>query len=259
MKRNLILAALLIAMIWGCKTSKKTPQAGVYKLEKQMVSGGGKDTVYARTQVKIYTDDHFIYAAMAPDSSVGFGVGTYKADTGNKIIENNIYSSAALDSPKSFNVLIKQADSGYTQVIPAIQTLHGVKYDETEVYHKLPPADTAMLDGVWKLDSNYTIKGKDKIIGSEVQFKAFWGGHFMFVHRYPLDNTNTKFKNGFGYGDFSLKNDTLSESEQLTSHAALMGRTFAIKITFKGNDEYSQVITDSKSGEQSVEIYKRLK
>ena len=64
---------------------------------------------------------------------------------------------------------------------------------------------------------------------------------------------------GFGYGDFSLKNDTLSESEQLTSHWALMGRTFAIKITFKGSDEYSQVITDSKSGEQSVEIYRRLK
>src|SRR5579863_4719385 len=112
MKKILLYAALLGCIICGCKSSKKTSQAGVYKMEKQMVSGGGKDTVYARTQIKIFTDDHFAYAGMAPDSSVGFGVGTYKADTGNRIVENNIYSSASLDSPKSFNILIKSADSG---------------------------------------------------------------------------------------------------------------------------------------------------
>jgi len=81
----------------------------------------------------------------------------------------------------------------------------------------------------------------------------------MFIHRYPLDAAATKFKNGFGYGDFSLKNDTLSESEQLTSHATLMGRSFAIKITFNGADEYSQVITDKGTGDRSVEVYRRLK
>ncbi len=224
-----------------------------------MVSGGGKDTVYARTQIKIFTDNYFAYAGMAPDSSVGFGVGTYKTDTGNRIVENNIYSSAALDSPKSFKLLIKSADSGYTQVIPAVQTLRGVKYDETEVYHKLSSVDTSMLDGVWKLDAAYTVKGKDTVKEKETQYKAFWGGHFMFVHRYPLDAAATKYKNGFGYGDFSLKTDTLTESEQLTSHATLMGRTYSIKITFKDKDEYSQVITDAKTNEQSVEIYKRMK
>ncbi len=259
MKRILLYAALLGCIIWGCKTSKKTSQAGVYKLEKQTVSGGGKDSVYARSQVKIFTDNYFAYAGMAPDSSVGFGVGTYKADTGNRIVEKNIYSSAALDSSKSFNIIIKTADSGYTQVIPALQILRGVKYDETEIYHKLPSADTSKLDGVWKLDAAYTVKGKDTVKQKEVQYKTFWGGHFIFIHRYPVDAAATKYKNGFGYGDFSLKSDTLTESEQLTSHATLMGRTYSIKITFSGNDQYNQVITDAKTNEQSVEIYKRLK
>ena len=134
-----------------------------------------------------------------------------------------------------------------------------MKYKLIEQYTKLPASDTSKLDGVWKLDSTYTIKGKDTTKSHEVQFKAFWGGHFIFVHRYALDNTNTRYKNGFGYGDFSLKSDTLSEMENITSHAALLNRQFAIKITFKGNDEYSQVINNTKNNERSVEIYKRLK
>ena len=120
-------------------------------------------------------------------------------------------------------------------------------------------SDTSKVDGLWKLAEAYTIKGKDTTKLSETQFKAFWGGHFMFIHRYPLDKASTRFKNGFGYGEFTLRNDTLSESEKVSSHAALVGRTFAIKINFKGDDEYSQIITDSKTGEQSVEIYRRLK
>ncbi|MFI5162551.1 MAG: hypothetical protein ACHQHN_14825 [Sphingobacteriales bacterium] len=259
MKRILFYSALLACIIYGCKSSKKVSQAGIYQLQKQMVSGGGKDTVYARTQIKIYTNDHFIYAGMAPDSSVGFGVGSYKTDTGNTIIENSTYSSRTLDSPQVFHLKINATDSGYTQVIPNIATVKAVKYDFKEIYRRIPATDTSALDGLWKLDTAYTVKGKDTVKAKETQFKVFWGGHFMFVHRYPLDGTGTKFKNGFGYGDFSLKSDTLSEEDAITSHAALLNHKFAIKISFKGSDEYSQVINDEKTKEQSVEIYRRVK
>jgi hypothetical protein len=259
MKRILFYSALLICIIFGCKKTTKAPtQTGVYKMTKLTVSSGGKDSVYARTQIKIYTSNYFAYASMAPDSSVGFGVGSYKIDTGNNITETGIYSSLALDSPKVYHLLVTRKDSTYTQVIP-MTSANGIKYRLTEAYNQLPTSDTTKLDGVWKMSAAYTVKGKDTVKEPEVQYKAFWGGHFIFMHRYPLDNTNQKFKNGFGYGNFSLKSDTLSETEQLTSHATLMGRSFAIKITFNGNDEYSQVITDAKTNEQSVEIYKRMK
>jgi hypothetical protein len=251
--------SILIAFILcGCGKAKKEPsQTGVYKMNKLTVSIGGKDSVYARTQMKIYTDKYFTYASLAPDSSVGFGVGSYKADTGKSINETNIYSSLALDSPKTYHLLIIRKDSSYNQVIP--RTSGNVKYDLTEDYTQLPTSDSTKLDGVWKLDKSYYVKGRDTTKQSEVQYKTFWRGHFMFVHRYPEDAANTRFKNGFGYGDFSLKSDTLSETEQLTSHATLMGRSFAIKITFSGDDQYSQVITDKSTGEQSVEVYRRLK
>jgi hypothetical protein len=258
MKKVLMFTALIACIIYGCTKGKKEPsQTGVYKMNKLTVSGGGKDSVYARAQMKIYTDKYFTYASMAPDSSVGFGVGSYKADTGKSINESNIFSSLALDSPKTYHLLITRKDSSYNQIIP--RTSRNVKYYLKEEYTQLPTTDSTRLDGVWKLDKAYYVKGKDTAKQAEVQFKTFWRGHFMFIHRYPLDPANTRYKNGFGYGDFSLRGDTLSETEQLTSHAALMGRSFAVRIAFNGDDEYTQVITDAKTKEQSVEIYRRLK
>jgi hypothetical protein len=259
MKKILVYAAMLSCIIGGCKQAKKASLAGVYKLEKQMASGGGKDTVYKRAQVKIYTNEHFMYAGMAPDSSVGFGVGSYKADTGIRIIEDNIYSSGALDSTKTFNVDVTYTDKGYNQVIPDLIVVHGVKYKLKEDYSKLPAADTSVLDGVWKLDKTFWVKGKDTTREKETQYKIFWGGHFMFIHRYPLDAAATKYKNGFGYGNFSLKDGMLNEEDEMSSHTMLLNRKFAIQITFNGPDEYSQVINDSKSDIQTTEIYKRLK
>ena len=259
MKKILILAALISCMIFGCKKKEKVSQAGVYRMDKQMASGGGKDTVYKRTQIKIYTDKYFMYAGMAPDSSVGFGTGSYSLDTGNRIIERNIYSSGVLDSSRSFNLLITRKDSGYTQVIPGLAIVRGVKWDLTENYSRIAGTDTSVLDGLWKLDKSYWVKGKDTTKGNQTQFKIFWGGHFMFVHRYPLTiGGKSTFKNGFGYGTFSFKRDTLTEEEEWSSHPALVGHSFSIKISMKGKDEYSQVIDDKKAGEQTTEIYKRV-
>lgn len=258
MKKLLLCAALLGCIVGGCKKTPKISQAGVFKLEKQMVSGGGKDSVYARTQVKIFTDRYFVYAGMAPDSSVGFGVGRYQLDTGNKIIEYNIYSSRVLDSTQIFSIKMMRTDSGYTQVIPSLATVGGIKYSETEVYSKVPSSGTSKIDGLWQLDSAYSVKGKDTTAQHEVQYKIYWGGHFLFVHRYQAVPQSPVFKNGFGYGNFTLKSDTLSEEDDLTSHSVLMNRQFSIKINFRGENEYTQVITDDQTGERSVEVYKKI-
>jgi len=55
MKRIIIYAALLSCALIGCKKGQKFSQAGIYKLVKQTVSGGGTDSTYKRTQIKIYT------------------------------------------------------------------------------------------------------------------------------------------------------------------------------------------------------------
>lgn len=258
MKRILICAALLSCMISGCKKIEKISYSGVFKLDKQVVSGGGKDTVLAKEQMKIYTDHNYMYAGMAPDSSVAFGVGSYELDTGNRIVEHNIYNNRALDSTQILVVVIKKTDKGRTQVIPEFARNKSVVYKMTEEYAKPPTTGPSSLDGTWVLDNGFRIKGKDTLRLHETPFIVFWGGHCMFIHHYPVNALQTDYKNGFGYGTFSLKNDTLKEEYKMSSHAVLLNRKFVIKIAFNGQDEYSQVFEDPETKEQTTEIYKRL-
>jgi hypothetical protein len=259
MKQIILYAALFSCLVLGCKKPVKLSLTGVYKLEKQLISGNGTDSTYTRTQIKIYTDHQFIYAGMTKDSSAGFGVGNYKIDTGNKVIENEFYSSYRLDTSRSFKLEVKLTDKGYTQKIPSIATLKGVKYDLMEEYTKLPSGDSTKLDGLWKLEKSLSVNSKDTVTKPVTQYKIFSGGHFLFAGRYLVDKAAAKFKNDFGYGSFSLTGNNLSEEDAISNEAVLLNHKFAVKITFNGDDEYTQVINDPKTNQQSIETYKRVR
>src|SRR5471030_3315859 len=92
MKRILFFAGVLSFLLIACNKNKNLSMTGVYKLEKQWISGGGNDSAYKKTQIKIYTAHQFIYAGMTPDSAVSFGVGNYKRDTGGRVVENEFRS-----------------------------------------------------------------------------------------------------------------------------------------------------------------------
>jgi hypothetical protein len=259
MKRILIYTALLSCLIAGCKKAQKTSLAGVYKLKKQWISGGGTDSTYLKTQIKIYTAHQFIYAGMTADSAVGFGVGNYKTTTDSTTVESEFYSSYRLDTTRAFNLVVKTTDTGYTQKIPAIATLKGVKYDLMEDYNKLPSGDSTKLDGLWKLDKSMSVTGKDTVKKQVTQYKIFQGGHFLFAGRYLVDKSTSKFKNDFGYGSFKLSGNDLSEENAISNDESLLNHKIPIKMTFNGGDEYTQVISDPKTNGQSIETYQRVK
>jgi hypothetical protein len=232
---------------------------GVYKLEKQWISGGGSDSAYQKTQIKIYTAHQFIYAGMTPDSAVGFGVGNYKPDSGNRIIENEFYSSYRLDTTRAFKVDITRTDKGFTQKIPAIATIKGVKYDLMEDYSKTPSGDSTKLDGLWKMTKSYLLSGNDTVNKTVTQYKIFQGGQFLFAGRYLVDKNTNKYKNDFGYGSFSLNGSDLAEENTIASDASALTHKFTIKIEFSGDDQYTQAIIDKKNNQQSIETYIRVK
>ena len=259
MKRIIIYAALLSCVLLGCRKAQKFSQAGIYKLVKQTVSGGGTDSTYKRTQIKIYTDHSFMYAGMTPDSSIGFGVGSYTVDTGNTVIEHRIYTSSTQSTPRTFNLRITPTDSGYKQTIPAMASIKGVPYDLHEEYHKLPLGDSSVLDGLWELDKSYAVKGKDTTTGHETQFKIFWKGSTMLISSYPDEKAPAKLIFGYGYGSFSFKDNKLSEDIQMSSDAPMYNQKWNFDITLKGTDEFAQVTTDAKTNTRYFEIYKKFK
>ena len=190
---------------------------------------------------------------------MSFGVGNYKPDSGNRVIEKEFYSSYRLDTSRAFKVDITKTDTGFTQKIPAIATIKGVKYDLMEQYSKSPSGDTTKLDGLWKMSKSYLVTGKDTVKKEVTQYKIFQGGQFLFAGRYLVDKSANKFKNNFGYGSFSLKGDDLVEENTIASDASALKRKFNIKVAFSGDSEYTQVISDAKNNQQSIETYVRIK
>ncbi|HTD41506.1 MAG TPA: hypothetical protein VK671_12845, partial [Mucilaginibacter sp.] len=104
----------------------------------------------------------------------------------------------------------------------------------------------------------YRVKGRDTSVQHETKFKVFWGGHCMFIHRYPVNAVGSQYKDGFGYGTFSLKNNVLTEKEKMAVPVDLADREFNSKVTLN-NKEYTQVFADPKTEEQTTEVYKRLR
>lgn len=258
MKKILFVFAVFSCIVSGCKKVKRLSYQGVFKLAKQTISGGEKDTTWIKEQVKIYTDHDYIYAGVAADSSMRMGIGSYELDSGNRVDEHNIFNNKALDSTQIFVVSIAQTNTGFIGTVPEWGHTKGTQYKLTEEYIKQPLTGPSVLDGVWGLNKIYRVKGEDTAIQQETKFKVFWRGHSMFIHRYPVNAVSSQYKDGFGYGMFSLRNNTLYEKEEMAIPADLTSRELVSKVTLN-HKEYTQVLTDPKTNEQIIEVYKRLR
>jgi hypothetical protein len=258
MKKLLLSLSAVVVLATACQQPKAPEsQAGVYKMESSNVKGGNTDSTYANPhQLKIYNASHYFYVAMSDDSTVSFGLGSYKQEGAN-ITETNIYNTGSLDTAADFKLTVVKTDKGYTQNIPEI-VVNGSKYALTETYAAVAATGTSDLDGVWKQTANYTMKGKDSSSTPGVQFKIYHAGHFIFAHRYPTDATNTVFKKGFGSGTFTYANGVAEETNDFSNYPSVIGVKYTLKIVFNGKDEFTQTITDEKTGNYTVETYKRL-
>ena len=257
MKKILIAVVLFSCIVSGCKKVKRLSYQGVFKLEKQTISGGKKDTTWIREQMKIYTDRNYIYAGIAADSSLRMGIGSYELDSGNRIDEHNIFNNKALDSTQIFVVSITQTNKGFTGNVPDWSHLNGTQYKLTEEYTKVPLAGRSILDGAWNLDKMYHVKGKDTSIQQETKFKVFWGGHYMFIHRYPVNAVGSQYKDGFRYGMFELRNNVLHEKETMGVPFDRADRDLNSKVIIN-KKEYTQVFIDPETKGQTIEVYKQL-
>jgi len=258
MKKILIAVFLLSCVIAGCKKVKTISYAGVFKLNKQIVSDGRWDTTWMKEQAKIYTDRYYMYSGLSSDSDSRFGFGTYEIGPNQTVVEHNIFNNKALDSAQIFVLQMKQSASGLTAIVPDWARSKTTSYKLIEDYAKVPSSGSSPLDGVWELDKLYSVKGHDTTQQRETQFKIFWQGHFMLIRRYPIDPVATKYKNGFGNGKFTLKNNTLDETTEMSSQKALVNKNLTIPVGLKSN-EYTEEFKDTTTNLQTIAIYKRIR
>jgi hypothetical protein len=233
---------------------------GAYTMLSQSVNDGKKDSTSTNLkQLKIYTADHMMYANVNPADSVSsFGIGTYTA-AGDSVLENVMYSASdtsANNMAASFTLLIEKTAKGYKQLIPDIKWGEQ-KYKLTEEYETSGTVTTSPLDGAWKQSKGYSIKGKDTVANTAIQYKTYYAGYFMFGHTYT--DSAKKVHTGTGYGTFTMSSSNkVKENVTASTYYQVRGKSFDIDIEMTGTDEFKQTITDA-DGTKAIEFYQRLK
>jgi len=262
--RNIFGLAVLFLVI-ACDDKKgadSTKMAGAYSLYRQVVNDGSKDSLIDRNQLKIYTDNHIMYASSTgTDSLANYGLGRYEMKN-DKIYEYIFYrSSEGTVSQKADTAIlqIEPSETGYMQAIEEIEVA-GKKYKLSEQYDKIGKGNSSPLDGAWKQTINHYItnKGDTTTISNPTQFKVYQSGAYIWAQTYK-DSLN-KSVSVFGYGTFEMdgKNKSRETTWNSTFRSALMGKTYELALEFDGNDKYKQTI-EFRTGEKSIEMYERLK
>lgn len=113
------------------------------------------------------------------------------------------------------------------------------------------------LQGVWKLDAFYTLANADTIVKNYNKVQ-----HKMYLNGYLIWNADTD-ENGVdwsGYGTYSFKNDTITETLTSTSKSMKSDvNTYVIPIDFNVNS-YKQVNTYYRNDTifKNIEIFKKI-
>ena len=256
--KKILFSFLVSASLIACtSTSKDASITGVYNLDKQVIKTDGKDSAMNGSQIKMYTATNFLWANLGADSTVNFGFGSYVVK-GDSITRTSIYSSRILDTTNVLTYSFKTTEKGYSQIVTN-KNAAGKESQMVEDYTTLAANTPASsdLEGAWKQVNTTVIDKKDTLNFTNIQYKVFQNGYFMFVRRYATDSTQKTFKCGFGTGKYTYNNGNLEEASDLTSSQKYKGVKFKIAVKFNGKDEYSQSISDSTR--TYIETYSRVK
>jgi hypothetical protein len=236
------------------ETQMNESMSGIYELRSISYKGGNMDTsIPAQNQIKIYTEKYYMYGTTRPDSSAFFGFGTYQFND-TTVLEQNVFNSDALDSASERPLKITRTDTGYKQTLSGL-VMQGTPHDVVETYRILKESGSSDLDGVWEQTSFVNTTGGDTTVIRNKQFKIYRGGHFMWIHYYPAVNRDSSYKKGYGYGRFTVKNNTVTEILSASNYREIIGSPITVSYELNKDDELLLTFNDGIS--VTTETYKR--
>jgi len=253
---------LLILLVVSCSDAGKNNNVkmqGAYAMTRQVLNDGTKDSMLDRKQLKIYTDDHIMYASPnVGDSLANFGVGTY-AINGDVVTEYIDYRASTGNKKDTVTLKITKTANGYTQTIDRI-LIDGQYYKLTEDYDEVSTGGKTKLDGTWKQVKNVyrSSKGDSSVNNSPLEYKTYQSGYFIWA--ITIKDSANNSSSVFGYGRFDMDGENKSKEtvQNSTFVQGLIGKTYEVSIEFEGDNRYIQTITFA-NGDKSTEIYERLK
>ncbi|MDG2501440.1 MAG: hypothetical protein P8M77_03530 [Porticoccaceae bacterium] len=246
-----LLSAVGITSLLGCAAEEEVVATteladGAFLLGDVTLTEKGEVTVLKRAQMKIYSNDRYMFAFMhegtdKPD--VGAGLTEWKDGT---LIESPIFNQDGSLENLHFSLDVQETEGGFTQSIEGLES-NGHVYDMVETWDR-QAGDASAFDGLWKLQNRASEEGGEIAEFSEI--KMFGGGHFIFSQSFMLEG---KMEQHFGFGDFSIDADgVVTETVIASSFEDFAGVQHKLTMELVSENELNQTfLWDGKSITQS--------
>jgi hypothetical protein len=210
-----------------CTETQKIPSLpdGAYALKEVELTEKGQVTVQLRDQLKIYTNNRFMFAFVHPEYGidVGAGIATWKNSV--MVEEPRVNQKGAVNG-LTFDIDIKHTPAGFSQTLLGMTYEDGRCLDMVESWVRAS-STISPFDGLWQLKEANRVK--TKIIG---------GGHFICLE--------TVYKEGisdavFWFGTCTFNNDAEAlETVLSSSNQKYIGAHQTLKVALTDDANFSQ-------------------
>ena len=254
--KYLLLIGLMINLI-GCGDSLNKIETslfpdGSYKLQKVQITENDKVTTEIRNQLKIYSNERYMFAFMHPSIGVDVGAGIAKWKDGI-MTETPLFNHNGSVSGFEFDLSITQTETGFTQSLTGLVSEDGSILDMIEDWITIS-SQNSPYDGLWQLETT----DLDPNIVSQI--KMIGGSQFIELTR---SKSGSDIQKQFNFGEFYTVSGTGIEfigvvAEKITnsSHKNNIGE---IKTrTYELNGDNLLVTSSSVPGETVIHKYKRI-
>jgi hypothetical protein len=214
---------------------------GAYLLKEVELTEKGQVTVQLRDQLKIYTNNRFMFAFVHPEYGidVGAGIATWKNSV--MVEEPRVNQKGAVNG-LTFDIDIKHTPAGFSQTLLGMTYEDGRCLDMVESWVRAS-STISPFDGLWQLKEANRVK--TKIIG---------GGHFICLE--------TVYKEGisdavFWFGTCTFNNDAEAlETVLSSSNQKYIGAHQTLKVALTDDANFSQ--TFILDGAEVIEPFLRM-
>ena len=267
--KYLLLIGLLINLI-GCGDSLNKIETslfpdGSYKLQKVQITENDKVTTEIRNQLKIYSNERYMFAFMHPSIGVDVGAGIAKWKDGI-MTETPLFNHNGSVSGFEFDLSITQTETGFTQSLTGLVSEDGSILDMIEDWITIS-SQNSPYDGLWQLettDLDPNIVSQIKMIGgsqfieltrvrsgSDIQ-KQFNFGE-LFISNFGYGSKSTKYiLSGTGIEPPEKVREKITNSSSENNIGEIKTRTYEV------NEDNLLVTSTSVPGETVVQKYKRI-
>lgn len=214
---------------------------GAYLLKEVELTEKGQVTVQLRDQLKIYTNNRFMFAFVHPEYGIDVGAGIATWKNGVMVEEPRVNQKGAVNG-LTFDIDIKHTPAGFSQTLLGMTYEDGRCLDMVETWVRAS-STISPFDGLWQLKEANRVK--TKIIG---------GGHFICLE--------TVYKEGisdavFWFGTCTFNNDAEAlETVLSSSNQKYIGAHQTLKVALTDDANFSQ--TFILDGAEVIEPFLRM-